>query len=105
MSDIYDSTWHPEDDLPAWVFDYKECDTCEGVIDEGRDYSEYGITVCACVECKVCDEPPVLDDECLIFNIPISFRPNPSFVCICICYDCSMIIENALEGDFLERGN
>ena len=36
MSDIYDSTWHPEDGLPAWVFDYKECDTCEGVIDEGR---------------------------------------------------------------------
>jgi hypothetical protein len=44
------STWHPEDDLPDWVFRTEECDKCGDIIDEGHRYSEYEIAVCSCGE-------------------------------------------------------
>jgi len=40
----------PEDSLPDWVFRTEECEKCNGTIDEGKDYSEYGIEVCQCEE-------------------------------------------------------
>ena len=44
------STWHPEDDLPGWVFYTEECNKCEGIIDEGHDYGEYDMEICKCEE-------------------------------------------------------
>ncbi len=46
------STWHPEDDLPSWVFETSECDKCEGIIDshEGHNYAEYDMQMCKCEE-------------------------------------------------------
>tara|TARA_R110002020_G_scaffold118607_9_gene271011 strand:- start:702 stop:926 length:225 start_codon:yes stop_codon:yes gene_type:complete len=48
---MYDSTYHPEDDLPSWVFITIECDFCGNIEDEGYDYEEYDIAICKCVDC------------------------------------------------------
>ena len=49
---MYDSTYHPEDDLPSWVFYTEECEHCGKVINEGHNYSEYDISVCDEEECE-----------------------------------------------------
>ena len=49
------STHLPEDDLPAWVFDYDTCDNCEGWVDgDSERAAEYDISVCDCTECDLC---------------------------------------------------
>ncbi len=91
------SNHHPEDDLPAWVFDYDQCDHCEGAIDEGRDYADYDISVCDCAECDLCEGLASKSaDEYVIIKVSKTKNRLPSIADKIICNTCALKI-----GEFL----
>ena len=104
MGDIYDSTWHPEDELPSWVFDYDVCDTCEGAADSKHDYQEYGIEICNCENCEICCEPTNEEMDWVIVNIPSGISKRSSHKTIILCYSCSSSIHEAIEGNVYSGG-
>tara|TARA_R110001583_G_scaffold5919_16_gene31152 strand:+ start:2328 stop:2684 length:357 start_codon:yes stop_codon:yes gene_type:complete len=104
MGDIYDSTWHPEDDLPSWVFDYDVCDNCEGAVDSKHDYQEYGIKICTCEDCEICGECTNEENDWVIVNIPSDLSKKTPPKRIILCYSCSGLIYEAVEGNIYSGG-
>ena len=102
MGDIFDSTWHPEDELPGWVFNYDVCDNCEGAVDGNHDYEEYGIEICNCIDCKICNELTDEESDWLVVNIPIGISKNAPYQSVYICYSCSCLIQSAIDGDIYQ---
>jgi len=69
------SSWHPEDDLPSWVFETSNCGRCDGIIDsyEGHDYAKYDMQMCCCkIVCKECGEiDNMISIEEVIIRFPV----------------------------------
>ena len=105
MGDIYDSTWHPEDELPSWVFDYDVCDTCEGAVDRKHEYHEYGIELCNCEDCQICEEPTNEESDWVIVNIPLGQAEKSPHKKIILCFSCSWFIQQAIEGNVYRGGD
>ena len=91
MYSVPDRSNHlPEDDLPAWVFNYDECPNCEGMIDgDSERCSEYDISVCDCTECDLCGGlASERRDEYIIIKINKNVGRLPSISEKHLCNTC-----------------
>jgi len=103
MHPVPDRSSHlPEDSLPSWVFDYSQCDNCEGADDDAHNYAEYGIEKCECVECKICEEKNFADDNIRIEIMIPEFNPKVKLALdewathAIICAECVEKIEEQI---------